>query len=168
MLPQAELEGQESLPLDCGFFIMAGNDPLLHQQENLLEKTIFGGTKRMKKKTRKSKKSSPRPIGRFLLWTAVFLLLVAAADQMLTRLQVSPPLLSDLQSCYREFRCRLFEPSCREKFKTIEAVIQTGAAPVVEPTRSYFYVDSQGALQFVDRLQDVPSAYRREAQPLLE
>ena len=37
-----------------------------------------------------------------------------------------------------------------------------------EPEPRYLYVDKYGELHFADRLEEVPAAYRRDAQPLSE
>jgi hypothetical protein len=131
----------------------------------------------MKKKTSKSskskkaKKASAGPFRRLLLWAAVFLALLLAADQALMRLSFGPSLLREFQLCYRDFRCRLtgsFCPPVAQAPETIEAAIAGGSGRTREAVRSYLYVDGQGTLQFADRLEDVPPAYRSEAQPLAE
>jgi hypothetical protein len=131
----------------------------------------------MKKKTSKSskskkaKKASAGPFRRLLLWAAVFLALLLAADQALMRLSFGPSLLREFQLCYRDFRCRLtgsFCPPVAQAPETIEAAIAGGSGRTREVVRSYLYVDGQGTLQFADRLEDVPPAYRSEAQPLAE
>lgn len=73
-----------------------------------------------------------------LLWTACFLALLLALDQLVLRLQPTTPLLRDLQRNYREFRSRLWSPPERQPL-TIEAVIdrdlgpQTTAKPSATP-----------------------------------
>jgi hypothetical protein len=128
----------------------------------------------MKKKTTKTKRAKKASAGAFrrlLLWTAVFLALLLAADQALVRLSFGPGLLRELQLCYRDFRCRLpggFCPPVPQTPKTIEAAIAGGGQHARKAIQPYLYVDGQGTLQFADRLEDVPSAYRSEAQPLAE
>jgi hypothetical protein len=131
----------------------------------------------MKKKTRKTgktKKAKKDSTGNFrhqLLWVAVFLALLLTADQALLRLSFGPSMLRELQICYRDFRCRLwggFCPPAARAPETIEAAIAGGSQSTRGEVRSYLYVDSQGTLQFADRLEDVPPAYRGEAQPLAE
>ncbi len=131
----------------------------------------------MKKKTRKThqtKKAKKASIGAFrplLLWAAVFLALLLAADQALVRLSFGPSLLREFQLCYRDFRCRLpggFCPPVPQGPETIEAAIAGGSQRTQGAVRSYLYVDGQGTLQFADRLEDVPPAYRIEAQPLAD
>lgn len=63
-----------------------------------------------------------------LLWTACFLALLLALDQLALRLQPTTPLLRDLQRDYREFRSRLWSPPERQPL-TIEAVIDRDLAP---------------------------------------
>lgn len=118
--------------------------------------------------TRKSSKSKPKPkrtwgrrLGVFFLWSALFGLLLFAADQALLRLSPANPLLSELQDCYQDLRNRLL---ARPQPDSIEELLEQPKAP----SRSYFYADHQGELHFVDSLQEVPPAYRNEAQPLAE
>ncbi len=116
--------------------------------------------------TRKSRKAPPKPplarrLGRVLLWTALFVLLLATADQAVLRLSPASPLLSELRDCYRDLRSRLL---ARSRPDCIEELLEQPKAP----SRSYFYADRQGELHFVDSLQEVPPSYRNEAQPLAE
>lgn len=117
----------------------------------------------MKKKSRKiqSKTSMGRRLGAFLLWAALFVLLLIAADQAVLRSTPKGPLLGELQDCYRDLRNRLLMGSNSD---AIEELLQQ---PEVSP-QSYFYADRQGELHFVDSLQQVPAPYRSEAQPLAE
>jgi hypothetical protein len=116
--------------------------------------------------SRKPKKSPPRSIrgrlGRAALWIALFVLLVAAADQVLLQLTFSDSLMVEMQACYRDFRSRLL--SGERPADSIEALLEQPDPPA----QSYFYADSQGELHFVDSLQQVPPAYRNQAQPLAE
>jgi hypothetical protein len=130
----------------------------------------------MKKKTRKTnktktKKASSRSFRRLLFWAVVLLMLLLAADQALVRLTFGPSLLWEFQLCYRDFRCRLpggFCPPAPQAPETIEAAIAGGSQRAQGAVRSYLYVDGQGTLQFADRLEDIPLAYRSEAQPLAD
>jgi hypothetical protein len=122
----------------------------------------------MKKKAKRTKKTSSPSFRRLLYWAVVFLLLLLATDQALLRLSFDPPLLREFQLCYREFRCRLTGGDCRQEPETIEAVIAGGEGRSAVAAQRYLYVDGQGALQFADRLEDVPAAYRNQAQPLAE
>jgi hypothetical protein len=167
------------LPAGEGFIIMAAED---------VRPNIRRGA--MKRKTRKK---SSRPVLRFLLWTAVFLLLAVAADQVLLHLSVDQPLLRNFQVCYKDFRTRLLKtpatttpkavpqrtarpstsrPSTARKGtvlpKTVEAAIEREAGSSAPSTGSYLYVDGEGTLQFADSLEEVPSAYRSKAQPMAE
>ncbi len=117
--------------------------------------------------TGKSLKSPPkrtlgRRLGGFFLWSALFALLLVAADQALLRLPPASPLLGELQDCYRDLRSRLLAGPRQPD--SIEELLERPKAS----SRSYFYADHQGELHFVDSLQEVPSAYRNEAQPLVE
>jgi hypothetical protein len=122
-------------------------------------------------KTKKAKKASTGAFRRLLLWGAVFLALLLAADQALMRLTFGPSLLREFQLCYRDFRCRLPGGFCSpapQAPETIEAAIAGGSQRAQGAVRSYLYVDGQGTLQFADRLEDIPLAYRSEAQPLAD
>lgn len=117
--------------------------------------------------TRKSSKKPAkstlgRRLGGLLLWSLLFVLLLAAADQALLRLTPNSPLLVELQGCYRDLRSRLLGGPWQPD--SIEALLKEPEAPA----QSYFYADRQGELHFVDSLQQVPPAYRNQAQPLAE
>jgi hypothetical protein len=116
----------------------------------------------MTKKSRKapSKPSIGRRLGSFLLWAALFLLLLVAADQALQRLTPKNSLLGELQDCYLDLRSRLLT----RQSDSIEELLDQ--SPPLK--KSYFYADRQGELHFVDSLQEVPLPYRNEAQPLAE
>ncbi|PLX83253.1 MAG: hypothetical protein C0617_12025 [Desulfuromonas sp.] len=111
---------------------------------------------------------------RFVLWTVLFFALLLGADQLLTRVPLSPPVLNEAQRFYRDFRIRLIGLGCRGG-ETVEGVIegnagQVGDSPAAtsgEGTPRYFYLDREGALRFVDDLKDVPPEYRGEAQVLV-
>ena len=116
--------------------------------------------------TRKTSKAPPkRTLGRLgglLVWTGLFVLLLAAADQALLRLTFKAPIMAELQDCYRDLRGRLLAGSRRAD--SIEALLEEPEPP----SQSYFYADRQGELHFVDSLKQVPSTYRNQAQPLAE
>jgi hypothetical protein len=153
----------------------------------------------MAKKTSSSKSRKKRPdthrrslLGG-LLWTLCFIALLLLLDQLALRLSPSSPLLTELQSGYRDFRSRLLGQTP----PTVETVIErhtatpprpAPAAPAptatpptapqpaapekaprsAAPGRRYLYVDRQGELQFADRLEDIPADLRSQAQPLAE
>ena len=116
----------------------------------------------MTKKKRKtpSKPSIGRRLGGFLFWTALFLLLLGAADQALLRLAPKNSLLVELQDCYLDLRRRLLTRSP----DSIEGLLEQTPSP----KKSYFYADRQGELHFVESLQEVPLPYRNDAQPLTD
>lgn len=116
----------------------------------------------MTKKTRKtqSNPSMGRRLGRFLLWTALFLLLLVAADQTMLHVAPKNSLLVELQNCYMDLRSRLLA----SQSNSIEELLE----PTIPSEKSYFYADRQGELHFVDSLKEVPLPYRSEAQPLDE
>ncbi|MEZ4601153.1 MAG: hypothetical protein R2940_15290 [Syntrophotaleaceae bacterium] len=133
---------------------------------------------------KKSRKKARRPLVRFALWSAVFLVLVVAADQALLHLDADRPLIRNFQECYRDFRTRLLGgrpspmpvprptrpssgpvPCEKERNRTVEAILEQSSK---DRKTSYLYVDRQGVLQFADSLDEVPPAYRRSAQALEE
>lgn len=107
-----------------------------------------------------------------LLWTSLFLVLLAGADQFFVRVPTTAPVLAEVRAFYLDFRGRLFSLVGREPAATLEFVIEKSAAQPParsdreEETPSYLYVDSRGELQFADTLEDIPPKYRQEAQPL--
>lgn len=109
----------------------------------------------------KQKRTLGRRLGAFILWSALFALLLVAADQALLRLSPASPLLVELQDCYRDLRGRLLPRSQPDSIE--ELLVQPKA-----PSQSYFYADHQGELHFVDSLQEVPPVFRSEAQSLAE
>ncbi|MEZ4485330.1 MAG: hypothetical protein R2864_12330 [Syntrophotaleaceae bacterium] len=116
-----------------------------------------------KKPSKKQQKSTfGRRLGGLLLWSLLFVLMLAAADQALLRLTPQSSLLVELQDCYRDLRSRLLGGPRQQD--SIEALLKEPEASA----QSYFYADHQGELHFVDSLQQVPPAYRNQAQLLAE
>jgi hypothetical protein len=113
-----------------------------------------------KKRNSPSKPSIGRRLGSFLFWTALFLLLLVAADRALLRLTPKTSLLAELQDCYLDLRSRLLN----RQPESIEGLLEEPHPP----KKSYFYADRQGELHFVDSLQEVPLPYRNDAQPLTD
>lgn len=149
-----------------------------------------------RKKSQKKASGKPRSFLGALLWTICFLALLLALDQLALHLKPATPLLQELQSGYRTFRSRLLghrpqppltieavidrnsnrpspkttvQPSPKPLKRKVEtpprktAVKQPTATPAAG---KYLYVDADGELQFADRLEDIPPALRKEAQPL--
>ena len=83
------------------------------------------------------------------------------------------PGLKQTQQFYVDFRTRLVDMFGSETKQpdVIEAVINKAtalSAPLTKKTGRYVYVDDSGTLQFADSLQQVPSQYRKDAQPMAE
>ena len=111
---------------------------------------------------------------KYFLWLIVILALTGGFDQLMIKLPLDAPGLKQGQQFYVDFRTRLLGFTGGDVSSppdAIEAVIeQTTTAPVQssnKPNR-YLYVDASGTLQFADSLQQVPSQYRQDAQPLAE
>ncbi len=125
------------------------------------------------------------------LWIFLFLVMMLAIDQFLV--QVPPVNLAHaaISNFYQDFRGRMID-LVFEHGKTapdsIEAVIdkqgknrtaspttvkgkepgQPAAKPPAKAGRRYIYSDARGELQFADSLEDVPKAFRAQAQPMGE
>ena len=111
---------------------------------------------------------------KYFLWIVVLLALTLGFDQLMLKLPLHAPGLKQIQVFYIDFRTRLFglvRSDTDQKPASIEAVIEkttpTPKQSAQEPKR-YLYVDASGTLQFADSLQQVPSQYRQDAQPLAE
>jgi len=115
---------------------------------------------------------------RWFIWGLFSLLLLTAIDQVLLRVDLPVPGYSEVHEFYVDFRSRLLGLTGNDsvgriitaKKKSLDSVrssVTTTTTPAVKTPR-YLYVDSEGALQFVDSLEQVPLQYRRDAQPLAE
>ena len=137
----------------------------------------------------------------FLFWSFLFLVVCFGLDQLLVRVEMPLPVLSEVRTFYVDFRTRLLQLGHRlpaklggaERKAPVSApgrpkagpLKPKAAAPAVSPMEKasapaqpspvppavtsnprYFYVDKQGELHFVDRLEEVPAAYRKDAQRL--
>lgn len=111
---------------------------------------------------------------KYFAWLVLVLVILAGIDQLLVRVPLKAPGLTQAQTFYGDFRDRLlgmigFER--QQNGQSIEQLIESKAAlPEQAPQKSlrYLYVDETGALQFADGLEQVPVKYRKEAQPLAE
>jgi len=109
-------------------------------------------------------------------WLVFAVALLVGFDQLLVRVPLGIPGVSQAQTFYVDFRGRLlglvgFDEVAEAPEKSIEQVIEkTRNAPAAtsKVSQRYLYVDESGALQFVDSLQQVPTKYRNSAQPLAE
>ena len=111
-------------------------------------------------------------LARILLWLLIFLVAAAGLDQFLLRVQVETPGLHQVQQFYVDFRSRLLDlVGTGHQGQSIEQVIEATAVPKSDPVEKkhrYLYVDKDGDLQFADSLEQVPSRYRKDAQPLAQ
>ena len=120
-----------------------------------------------------------------IFWTALFLVMMLAIDQFFVQVPPIHPAHEAVTNFYRDFRGRLIDLTFGEKKaqpKSIEAVIEkeqknktqkpAGSKPSdkskanTTKAQRYLYSDSEGALHFVDSLEEVPEKYRGMAQPL--
>ncbi len=96
--------------------------------------------------------------------------MVVVADQLLLKRQLNVPVLTQVQVFYRDFRSRLLTLGHPDDVddhigQTIEAEMD---ATTEDSSLRYLYVDAAGVLHFADRLDEVPPAYRQEAQRLTQ
>ncbi len=114
---------------------------------------------------------------RWFLWGLFSLVLLTALDQVLLRVDLPVPGYVEIHNFYVDFRSSLLgltgkDPvgraisTNRQPTRTLESFAET--TPTVKKQRRYLYVDTDGALQFADSLNEVPLQYRRDAQPLSE
>lgn len=111
---------------------------------------------------------------KYFLWLVVIFTLLIGFDQLMRKLPMHSPGLKQTQQFYLDFRTRLVglvKIDTVPSPASIESVIEktaTVATPATKKTNRYLYVDSDGTLQFVDSLQQVPTKYRQDAQLLAE
>ncbi len=130
---------------------------------------------------------------RFFLWTLLFLALLLGMDQFFLRGPVQSPALTTVRHFYLDFRGRLLSLMTGNKNGSIEALIEEAetrpapsplpavkspprpaarlapkvpSPPAEPPGPRYLYVDRRGDLHFADSWEEVPTAYRKGAQPL--
>lgn len=109
-------------------------------------------------------------------WVLFTVILLVAVDQLLVRVPIALPGVTQAQTFYVDFRNRLIgllgvEQISQRPVKSIEQVIEANkVAPPKQKSsaRRYLYVDDAGGLQFADSLSQVPLRYRESAQPLAE
>lgn len=114
-----------------------------------------------------------KKLRKFFLWSLVFLLLLTGFDQLLLRTPMDAPVLREIQTFYQDFRGRLFALAGAPSEPTIDTLIEQADQPVAAPASQrattsprYFYADENGALQFVESLDEVPTKFRYTAQEL--
>ena len=111
---------------------------------------------------------------KYFLWIVVLLALSVGFDQLMLRIPMHAPGLRQTQQFYVDFRTRLvdmFGTETKRQPDVIEAMIKKAtalSAPLTKKTGRYVYVDDSGTLQFADSFQQVPSQYRKDAQPMAE
>lgn len=127
-----------------------------------------------------------------IIWIFLFLVMMLAIDQFLVQVPPVNPAHAAISNFYREFRSRMIDLVFGQGKTTptsIEAVIDgrgkkhKAAALATTPGkesgqpatksqpktgRRYIYSDANGELQFADSLEDVPKAFRAQAQPIGE
>ncbi len=123
-----------------------------------------------------------------LVWSLLFLFILLAVDQFFVQVPPVNPAHAAVVAFYRDFRNRLIDAFSGEQTKeppSIEAVIEEQqkdgdtlqpqranppdkSSPKTSPadTPRYLYVDAAGELHFADTLDEIPDAYRAEAQPM--
>jgi hypothetical protein len=129
---------------------------------------------------------------KMIFWTFLFLIMMLAIDQFLVQVPPVNPAHAAIRNFYRDFRSRMIDLVFGEE-KTepasIEAVIdeqgktrkaalpasakdteqsKPAAKPQAQAHRRYIYSDARGELQFADSLEEVPKAFRGQAQPMGE
>jgi hypothetical protein len=111
---------------------------------------------------------------KYCLWIVVVLALTIGFDQLMVKLPLRAPGLTQTQAFYLDFRSRLLNLNGRSSAAqkdAIEKVIEQSSTAKAQKSAKitrYLYVDENGALQFADNLQQVPVKYRQKAQPLAE
>ena len=111
---------------------------------------------------------------KYFLWLVVLFALILGFDQLMLKSSLHAPGLKQTQRFYVDFRTRLLGMTGGKtdpQTVSIDAVIEkTTQTPPLSNKKSsrYLYVDNSGTLQFADNLQQVPSQYRQDAQPLAE
>lgn len=114
-------------------------------------------------------------ITRWFIWGLFSLLLLTAIDQIMLRADLPIPGYVEIREFYVDFRSRLLgltgnDPVARtittNRQKPAGSKPSNSSGPATKVPLRYLYVDTDGALQFADSLDQVPLQYRRDAQPL--
>lgn len=109
-------------------------------------------------------------------WLLVAGVLLGSFDQLMMRVPMKVPGVSQAQTFYVDFRGRLLgligiDGVAKLPEKSIEQVIEaTQKLPETTSVANqrYLYVDDSGALQFADSFELVPPQFRKSAQPLAD
>lgn len=120
-----------------------------------------------------------------IFWSGFLILLLLGIDQYFVRVPSSQPTLTAVQAFYLDFRSRLLRQLPEEKPVSVEAVIEAAEKQVARPQPQalaqkkaapvsaaeepkYLYVDAVGGLHFAASLEEIPPAFRKQAQRLAE
>jgi hypothetical protein len=116
---------------------------------------------------------------RFIFWTLVFMVLLLGLDQFFHRIPASTPIHVEIRTFYLDLRGRLLRLADADKAPTTKPVLPPKSPLQAPPPKGqatnpgaadaaprYLYVDAAGQLHFADRLEDIPPAFRRDAQTL--
>jgi len=111
-----------------------------------------------------------KKIIRALFWGLVFVVILGGIDQLLVQTPFEGPLLGSVRTFYLDFRKRLIDLTGPSDPRSVEQSIEESVSEPAKPAAAqrYVYADSEGNLQFADSLNEVPEAFRAEAQPLEE
>ena len=110
-----------------------------------------------------------------IIWTIIFVALLLAADQFMLRVAFSQPQMQVARSFYLDFRQRLITLGGDGEPGSVEEVIESTEAdttPEVFTRRNeseslrYFYIDTDGNIQFADSLEEIPRELRNSAERL--
>ena len=122
-----------------------------------------------------------------IFWAVFLILLLLGIDQYFVRVPASQPAVTAVRAFYLDFRSRLLRQLPDEVPVSVEAVIEAAekevaqprpqalapkkTAPVSaaeEPKYKYLYADADGGLHFAASLEEIPAAFRKQAQRLEE
>ncbi len=109
-----------------------------------------------------------KKILRALFWGMIFILLLGGIDQLLVQTPFKGPLIGSVRTFYLDFRTRLLGLAGQDEPHSVEQSIEQASTPTSTVQQRYVYADADGVLQFADSLDEVPEAYRNEAEPLEE
>jgi hypothetical protein len=112
-----------------------------------------------------------------IIWTILFIVLLLAADQFMLRVEFSQPQMQVARSFYLDFRERLIALGGEGEPESVEAVIESTEADTIPEafTRRnegealrYFYIDTDGNIQFADSIEEIPRELRNSAERLAD
>lgn len=120
-----------------------------------------------------------------IFWAVFLLLLLLGIDQYLVRVPASQPAVAAVRAFYLDLRSRLPRLLPGGEPLSVEAVIEAaerktpGPIPKSAPQKkaapasaaeepNFFYADADGDLHFAATLEEIPAAFRKQAQRLTE